>query len=250
MKTTLLILTIILSSCVSSTRPIPGVNYYDFKEKRVTKGFEAVGIVENLARGAKCTGTFIEKDVVLTAAHCLEFDFITMLFTALTGKLPDVRFYAGDRVFHAAQLILGPNDDFDTDVAFIVIAEKDNTIRPIPLATPEDMEDFDGDVVFVGFGFSKILMAKPNSGHGTTLLDGGKKRVTHLYDEHTLLLGHSSKLHVLPGDSGGPVIDTRTGKVFAVASRYFHNKGRYISSYYGLAYGFGEFLKKHRIDTL
>jgi hypothetical protein len=250
MKNLLLTLTIFVTSCVSSTNPIPGVNYYDFKEKKLTKRFDAVGLVHNVAVDGKCTGTFVEKDVVLTAAHCVSVDFFTAIMSALTGKAPDIRFYAGDRVFHATQVIAGSEDDYPTDVAFIIIAEKDNMIRPIPLATEADLEAFAGDIDFVGYGYSKVIFAKPDSGRGTTLIDGGKKRVTHLHNEYSLIFGHSTELHVLPGDSGGPVIDSRTGKVFAVASRYFPADGKYIASYYGLAYNFANAYKKHRIDKI
>lgn len=169
----------------------------------VDHGHPAVGILVS-GGGHTCTATLVERDKVLTAAHCVTSD--NLPFRLL---LP-VRFYLGGYygIEHDAASV-SPHPDFAggsrSDIAVVMLEKGVSDVEPLPIAssTPVAGER----VMLVGYG----LAGGSSSGQF-----GTKRKAENVVGKVNPLtfelFGSSGQVgNICDGDSGGPALAVRNG---------------------------------------
>lgn len=176
---------------------------------------------------AACTGTLIEPDVVLTAAHCVH-DFLT------NGSVPGFTLVHDARQVNPADVVPGiaahAHEGFDLfgqpepgvqqwhDIGLLVLAE------PIPDVVPERLPSIaeadstlvpGAEVEIVGYGVTEqVTFSYGVKTHGVaTLVEVGAGE---------LLIAEPGEQQNCNGDSGGPAyleLDDGSRRVFGVVSR-------------------------------
>ncbi len=149
--------------------------------------------------GGSCTGTFIDKRTILTAAHCVnEFNPKKM---SIRVKNPKNLFLS--KTYYVADARVHPMYNGNTrmqnfDVAYITVTEDftETDGEFIPLLTQEELENLPSitDITMVGFG-------KTENG------PGGKKLVTSTPISaitNTEVIAGDAESNTCQGDSGGP----------------------------------------------
>ena len=168
----------------------------------VEEDYEAVGALV-LEGEVICTGTLIEDDIVVTAAHCFGEDTPPSALSFFVGQSIEDR-EAGESL-RVANVQVHPGYDSEkviNDIAIMVLREKTDVL-PIPYRRRALSKGFVGrKLLYVGYGAT--------SGLGT---GGGVKRSvvipTHEVNPKTIAFDDFFEKNTCFGDSGGPAIDTQ-----------------------------------------
>ena len=165
---------------------------------RLTSDRPEVGLLK-LPAGI-CTATLIAPDVIITAAHCVDYQTIDAPGNVGTFNVQNGVDFT---VFPVVSVVslggeLGAND---IAVAQLSVSVPSELARPVPVAaqTPQ-----------MGTSLSVF-------GYGCTRRDGvsdGQKRVAHFTS------GEASAV-LCPGDSGGPVFENEYGAITRINSGYY-----------------------------
>lgn len=155
-----------------------------------------------------CSGTLIDKDVYLTAGHCIETTNASKYYvlggTNLNASAPD--WYRGATLarHHPAY-----NGNFTHDVG-IVVLDQEAPVTPYRwLANDED------DVYDVGTGFTAVGYGASNgNGGGSGIKRTVDLTITEVYAD--LFLYGSSSQNTCSGDSGGPALKVIDGYVTVI----------------------------------
>lgn len=156
-------------------------------------------LVNTLEGTGVCTGTVIDNDKILTAAHCVEGTVLGISIETTNGRAQ------GSKYFYPATYRAEDNRDgsvlFD-DVA-IVYSSTALGIAPMPVFISQSPTV--GEVAYVG-GYGENapgqLDATPRAGSAV---------VTAATREHVTIRYEGNQAHPCQGDSGGPLVVERSG---------------------------------------
>lgn len=175
--------------------------------------FPSVVALENSASKWFCTGTLIDKDWILTAAHCVEGE--TAAGTEIRFDDTNVNDTTGGKVVKVAEIHANPGYDgvaWDNDIALIKLATSvtDRAVTPIhrPVVAPAS------DVVQVGYGDSS-----DQGGGGrlrklsTKTIDCAMVMDTTITGTHVVCFDQRDGNGTCYGDSGGPSFVAVNGKL-------------------------------------
>lgn len=180
----------------------PSLVTYDEKME-ISKGreaeFEAVGLLQ--AVDHTCTATLIGPVTLLTARHCY------------TPGEPAVWIDGRERPHAIDTGYVLEGDAYLSDIAVIYLVEAINDLKYLPLASR--IHSPITQLVVVGYGANSVLIVNGQP----AWLGAGDKRIHYgLGFHYDVMTGRSAHFRVLPGDSGGPLIDKLTGAIVGVTS--------------------------------
>ncbi len=179
-----------------------------------TSEFKTVVDLENGPGDWFCTGTLIDKDWVLTAAHCMDGETTANLHVRFDDD--DVNNTTGGIVVAVAEIHSNPAfnfDDWDNDIALLKLATSVTDREPTPIS--RDPVAFATSITEVGYGDAD------NNGGGAGRL---RKLVTPTVDcamagdpavsnANLLCFDASDGNASCYGDSGGPAFISVGGKL-------------------------------------
>ena len=155
---------------------------------------------ENRTESSTGSGVVIDKGRILTCAHCV-----------VDASYIRIRKQNEDTLYHATVLFV----DDDADLALVKVEDPKFMVDITPLEIGETPHVQD-DVLAVGY---------PIGGEDISYTRGIVSRIEDIQYSHgwTTLLGIQIDAAVNPGNSGGPVLDMKSGKIAGIA---FQGKDR------------------------
>ena len=155
---------------------------------------------ENRTESSTGSGVVIDKGRILTCAHCV-----------VDASYIRIRKQNEDTLYHATVLFV----DDDADLALVKVEDPKFMVDITPLEIGETPHVQD-DVLAVGY---------PIGGEDISYTRGIVSRIEDIRYSHgwTTLLGIQIDAAVNPGNSGGPVLDMKSGKIAGIA---FQGKDR------------------------
>ncbi len=179
-----------------------------------TVQFPTVVGLENTPGNWFCTGTLIDKDWILTAAHCMEGETAAGVKVRFDDN--DINDTAGGIVVAVAEIHADPSfnfQDWDNDIALLKLATSVTDREPTPV--DRDAIAFTTSVTEVGYGDAD------NNGGGAGILrkldtptvDCAMAADPGISNANLLCFNASDGNASCYGDSGGPAFVTVNGKL-------------------------------------
>lgn len=168
---------------------------------------EVGGLYVEWADKIFCSCVLIEEDVLLTAAHCLDDEFIAETMTVqLIGKQYEVESWEQHPTYGTSQ--------FKGDIGIIFLTDPvEGYISPAELGTtPITFQDYGWPITQVGYGGDG---KKRGTDPGSTYIFGSGVGTDWM-------LWDCFGTQVNPGDSGGAVF--KSGKLVGITVAYFKNR--------------------------
>ncbi|MEI8028078.1 MAG: trypsin-like serine protease [Pseudomonadota bacterium] len=169
-------------------------------------------------RTAACTGTVVAKNLILTAAHCIESenkDILNVYFTKNTenGAIVLKKIKVAD--FRKFPKYLGGNGDLSFDMAWLKLAEPiPDFAVPVPILIDDKLLASQIPVDLAGYGkITMTMSARPFEKRFVTV------HIDKFYNKapyHSLLLFREPEKGMCYGDSGGPLF-IKANEKWAVA---------------------------------
>lgn len=187
-----------------------------------------------------CTGSFITKQHILTAAHCVS-DIENMSVTQGLDPMNDseMKVFKIKKVLRHFSYDENKNTDRN-DIAIITIEENDSVIQPVKLPTVDMIKDFSSNkptklkLKSLGYGLSQESSETPDYKLRQVQMKFSSQSISNewMADQET---GHG----VCFGDSGGPIILQNNGAttIVGVASGVqdnCHSKSVFMNVFYYL----------------
>lgn len=165
-------------------------------------------------RQAFCTGTLIERDLVLTADHCVANERLAPADVLVAVGADATRPRATYEVtgFDRTRLARLPGDVMTggEDAVVLRLATSVPDVRPIE-AAPVRASDVGAPAIAIGFGFSDGARTK----RSVRLM--GTTKIVELRDAFEMQVGERGEdSRICQGDSGGPLLVERDGKLAVV----------------------------------
>ena len=225
-------------SCAHGALPQPpGEFTLRYPRKVRTEAYPAVGVL--LSKRALCTATLIAQDMIVTAAHCVRNDNELQMFIAGDG----------DSAFLAEKVGVSAESEL-TDIGFALLT---HNLRTKPMLIAEEFPDEGREAVFVGYGGTSVTYSAGKNGQFTKKVNGSgeKHEIRGNFGEFLPFTYSSPTFLVCSGDSGGPVIDAKSGKIVLTASTLYagvwKNKLAVTQSGFTPAYKYVHLIKTARL---
>lgn len=187
------------------------------RARYVIRDYPAVGqlVMDN----GSCTAFLVDAQVAMTAAHCIENESSH----AVIGEVVRI---GGQSIRVAEQLSMyteevkkrGMPDNY-SDFAFLVLERPVLGIKPLVLATKYPRRS--DLLAVIGYGCTQLC----SENEKMKPVDAGVKRIGYIHGITFKVSGYSTdEVFVCPGDSGGPLINLKTGEVVGVVSSFAHSE--------------------------
>lgn len=175
----------------------PPVDWSNFNSSLVIEVTRPTGIFT-------CTGVAVKKDLVLTAAHCLEGEILKIRVFNQIAYDPKSQFY-GATAFEIHPQYNSKNSNYKSDLAKIKLdSDLPSSIKFLPII--KNNSELAGNVVRLGFG------SRGDNRNVRTMVSPVMREVNHM--ENILEL---DDMYSFSGDSGGPIFLQREGQMYLVA---------------------------------
>lgn len=218
-----------------------------------------VSIHSRTSRGVStspyCSGTLIDDDWVLTAAHCMTSGRFTTSASRVAVYVGDTPRTASSSAFYNASAVYRHSSyntrTLQNDIALIKLSSAVTSVSPIaPLpddsAYELDSSDVGSDLDFVGFGYdesgrygTKLHVELPLGGFGCTVSgcpsgysSSTWQAIAISYEQNGTSSSTSDDEGPCSGDSGGPAFLDRSGTPYVVGITSW---GDYACRTYGVS---------------